>query len=101
MTTFTGGIRIGTSYWGAINYTWPCAKFIFEECSLKIVVSFIRKNMYILSYDDITRISSKKGLFSNGVLIEHHSEDIPSYIFFWTRKSKLFLDECARHRLPI
>ena len=88
---FRGGIRIGSSPLNSTNFSWPFVKVIFGYDCLRIVISFVLRKEYIILYKNVTKISYKRGIFSKGVIIEHNTPFVPSYIIFWTSKADYFL----------
>ena len=77
----TGGIRIGDSYWGSSNVTWPLAKIkIFKR---KIILNSILSKIE-LKKTEIKYIERYKGLFSSGIRIHHKKPKSPSFIIFWS-----------------
>lgn len=102
MYYFQGGIRIGNSFYDTINYSYPFAKAFFGENTLQLStgISFLTK-MYSLPYNDITDVSLKKGIFSQGIVITHRLDSLPKTIVFWTRRYHDFLIECKKHSISI
>ena len=87
MHKFRGGIRIGNSFHDALNYTWPFAEAVFTESGLQLSIVFF--------------LSLKKGFFQRGIIIRHHSAQLPEFLLFWTRKDQPFLEECRNHAIPV
>jgi len=78
--TFRGGIRMGGSYWTALNLSWPLAKLSIEKDSIAIS-SLLGSPRFPRS--QITKISRYSGFLSKGIRIEH-TADQPPFIVFWT-----------------
>ena len=83
MTPFIqrGGARIGASFWGAFNATWPFAKLTVEESGIQVSVLFRR---YSFSPASVRRLSTYSGVFSRGLLVEHTVADYPPFVLFWS-----------------
>jgi len=71
-----GGARLG-----AFNATWPFAKIVVDSGSLKLLVFFKK---YHFNKNEIAGLRGYEGIFSIGLLIEHHKKDYPHHIVFWT-----------------
>lgn len=98
---FRGGVRIGTSHWNSLNYTWPFAGVSFGNDGFRIATSFLKRKEYVILYKNVTNISYKRSLFCKGVIIEHDMPTVPLHIIFWTRQADIFLQLCKKHSLPI
>ena len=98
---FRGGIRIGSSFLNSINFSWPFVKVMFEDDCFRIVISFVSSKEYIILYKNVIKISYKRGIFSEGVIIEHNMPFVPLYIIFWTSKVDSFLQLCKNNNIPI
>ncbi len=101
MHKFRGGIRIGNSFHDALNYTWPFAEADFTESGLQLSIFFFRTTTWLLPYNDISGVSLKKVFFQRGIIIRHHSAQLPEFLLFWTRKDQPFLEECRNHAIPV
>ncbi len=79
---FTGGLRVGDSYWNSSNFTWPLATLRFFDDQIKITGVFgdIR-----LMRDQITNVSEYRGLISDGIQIKHTSPNQQPFIVFWIK----------------
>ena len=81
----TGGLRVGDSYWGAWNATWPFARLSVSEAALDVTVSlFLSSRHYTFPAATVRRLSVYSGLFSRGLRIEHTVAQCPPFIIFWT-----------------
>ena len=77
-----GGIRVGSSYWLAANWTVPFAELRLSQDTVTLRYPF--NNEINIQKNDITRINKKRGIFSAGVQMVHSVETIQPYILFWT-----------------
>ncbi len=84
--TITGGIRIGESYWQATNYSWPLVTLNASEDEIVLAMSFKKLT---LPRSEIAKISSYRGIMSDGVQIEHSSSGTPCFVVFWTKPSRV------------
>lgn len=102
MHEFRGGIRIGNSYFDAVNYSYPFARVCFAEKSLHFSIGIFsfRKN-FSIPYCDMTRISIRRRIIGYGILIEHRSNSLPKFIVFWTVQGRSFFRTCEEYSIPI
>jgi len=84
--TETGGIRYGTSFWIAANFSWPFATLTASpgEISIRVSLGRLWGRTFALERSQIKSISKKRGLMSTGVVIEHSNAEYPPFILFWT-----------------
>ena len=85
--TFTGGLRIGESYWSSLNYSWPLAELELKDETLTI--SALLARTIVLSRDDILGVSEYRGVISDGVQILHSSKNHQPFVVFWTSPAKV------------
>jgi hypothetical protein len=79
--TFTGGLRIGASYWIAANYSWSLARLIIDSESLRLETMFEK---HVFLREKIKKISPYKGYFSTGYQIDHTLGQVSPFVVFWT-----------------
>ncbi len=79
---FTGGIHYGSSYYNALNATWPFATLIVEPDKILLNTTFF--SSFTFPQSQIKALSKYSGFFSKGLLIEHEITNYPSFIVFWT-----------------
>jgi hypothetical protein len=77
----TGGARIGTSVFFALNATWPFARLTVKETELAL--SFLWWT-WILPKRSIRSLRKYSGIFSTGLRIEHSAAGCPAFVVFWT-----------------
>jgi hypothetical protein len=84
--TETGGIRYGSSFWIAANFTWPFAKLTAGpgEISIRVALGKLWSKTFVFERSQIKSISKKRGLISTGIVIEHSVAEYPPFILFWT-----------------
>lgn len=80
-----GGLRIGTTYWNAENYTWPFIKLYFMHEKLCLERIFPIKRWEIAA-QEIVAVKRVKGIISclDGYQIEHTSTHLPPVVIFWS-----------------
>src|SRR6185503_8725488 len=86
--TETGGARIGRSYWLALHASYPLATLTvtadFIELQVKGLGLFTRGNIRRFPRSSIVRLTRKRGLFSQGLRIEHSLANTEPYMLFWS-----------------
>ena len=84
--TETGGIRYGSSFWIATNFTWPFVTLTARHSDVSIRISLGRlwSRTFAFERSQIQSISKKRGLISTGIVIEHSNAEYPPFILFWT-----------------
>jgi len=83
---FTGGARVGESYWSSINYSWPLASLTIRQGEISLTMPL---KSVALSRDQVIRINDYRGIISDGIQIQHSSKDTPSFLVFWTSQNKV------------
>lgn len=80
-----GGLRIGTTYWDAENYTWPIIKLYFSKDGLCLERILLLKRWKIHARE-IVAVKRIKGIIPclDGYQIEHISSQLPSVVIFWS-----------------
>lgn len=93
--TETGGIRYGSSFYSAINFTWPFAKLIADPDGISIKVSLgkLWGKTFALERAQIKSIKKKCGFMGTGISIEHSNVQHPPLILFWTFRYELLKKE--------
>jgi len=86
--TMIGGLRADL-----FNASWPFAKLTVtrEKISLRVFSS-----EYEVEKSAIDSLKKYKGIFSTGLKIEHHKNEIPGRLIFWTfnfTKLKLVMEQ--------
>ena len=76
-----GGARIGYSYWGAMNATWPFATLKATDETITLSVS---SKEYVFDRQNIQELKKYGGIFSTGLQILHTKEEYPPLVIFWT-----------------
>jgi len=85
---FRGGLRAGSGYSLATNYTWPFATMEITSDSIRIGTFFSK---YVFEVGKIHFIKKYDALFSKGVQIFHEVNTLPKFIVFWTLQRKSVL----------
>jgi hypothetical protein len=85
VSVFTGGARIGQSYWASINYTWPFASLTILENEIKMRTPFATLTF---NRTEIIEIVSYRGVISDGIQIKHQSS-APNFVVFWATSEKV------------
>jgi len=80
---FTGGIRIGDSYWLAANASVPLAYLSITSGDLCFQYPLTYRDV-ILPRGAIERISCKRHLMGFGIRVIHHAAEVMPFIIFWT-----------------
>jgi len=80
-----GGVRLDT-----FNISWPFAKISASPNTIELKC-FLKK--YILKKDELKALREYNGIFSRGLLIEHHLTNYPHHMVFWTFK----FDKLKKH----
>jgi len=91
---FRGGIRKGTSYLLAANYTWPFA--VMEITNESICLSAFATK-YVFDAGVILAIKKYDGMFSKGIQIEHNVDSIPKFVVFWTFQREAIIKCLIEH----
>src|SRR5476651_1958764 len=81
---FRGGLTIGDNAIAAYNVTWPFALMEIED--QRIVLRQFKK-IYIFEREAIV-VKAHRGLFSNGIKINHGNADVGPFVVFWTFQLK-------------
>jgi len=76
----TGGIRIGDSFWWAMNYSGPPVKLSIYKEKVIIVYGFSKIEF---KKSEIVSVGKVRGIFSKGVRIYHKRNKNP-FVIFWT-----------------
>lgn len=86
MKSETGGLRVGSSFYIATNFTWPFAILRFDRNSLEIETSIFGLFGNIRQFERglIDCVSVHRGVFSSGICVEHTSKTNPPFLLFWT-----------------
>lgn len=84
--TETGGIRYGSSFWIATNFSWPFATLTASpgEISISVSLGQLWSKTFALKRSQIKSIRKNRGLISTGIVIEHFNAEYPPFILFWT-----------------
>ena len=89
-----GGIRIGNSFFDAINITFPFVTLIIYSSIIEFRINLLFKIKIItIKICDIKIIKKVNGIFFNGVQIVHSNLDYPKYIVFWSCKYDDIINE--------
>ncbi len=80
---FNGGARIGRSYLHAMNETIPFSTLEVESDEVQLKTFFF--GTYTFTKDELTRVSTYRGLFGKGLRFEHERNDYPPLVVFWPR----------------
>ena len=93
--TETGGIRYGTSFWSAANFTWPFATLTASpaEISIRVALGRLWGRTFAFECSKIRSIRKKRGLVSTGIVIEHCNAEYPPFILFWTFRYETLKDQ--------
>lgn len=97
-----GGLRVGQSYWQAVNYTWPFAQLRFNKDELEVETSIFGmfSKIHRLERISIDAISIKRGLFGSGIRIEHSCLVEAPFLLFWTFRSNKVLEALIESDYP-
>jgi hypothetical protein len=84
--TEQGGLRWGQSYWVSSNVTWPFVTLRLTGEGIYIRWGLWTLASHVLEFArrDITALRKRRGLFSQGIVIEHSRSDCPPFVLFWT-----------------
>jgi len=82
----TGGIRYGTSFCTALNFTWPFATLTVtaDQLVIRVALVGIWSRTFTLNRAQINSIKRKRALWSVGIEINHSIPEYPPFILFWT-----------------
>ena len=84
--TGRGGLRIGSSFLSAWNYTFPFAKITIDKSRITIRYPF--NKAVELPLADLTSVSVKKRLIYDGVVFAHNRPEVSPYVLYWTFDSR-------------
>jgi hypothetical protein len=79
-----GGIRIGRSYWVALNLSAPLARLALEPERVILALPFREIR---LDRQSIQSVRPENGIFSKGVRIIHSDPLVSPFVLFWTRRA--------------
>ena len=84
--TEIGGIRYGSSYWIATNFTWPFATLTTTPSEVTIRASLGRlwSRTFALERSQIKSIHKKRSIMGTGIVIKHSNAEYPPFVLFWT-----------------
>jgi hypothetical protein len=94
----TGGVRWGDSFWLASCATWPFAHLLI--CDDRLLLTY-PEGAYDFPRDQITQLTTRRGLFSRGLRIEHRVAEYPPYITFWTFAFQTLYDALTGAGFPV
>ena len=84
--TFTGGCRVGESYWSSSNYSIPLATLVIQEDRVGLQMPF---KTISLSRDQIIGFKDYRGIISDGVQILHSANTVPPFVVVWISPGKI------------
>ena len=88
-----GGIRKGSSYWFALNLTWPLVKMeVFNNKIIFYLPAPLTRRFH-LKKSEILYLREYRGfpLLGKGIQILHKNPYEDKFIIFWTFKTKYIL----------
>lgn len=94
-----GGARIGTSFWRAANASYPLAKIEVYDDLISLSVKMII-NRVDFKKTEVTAVCAYKGLFSQGIKIEHTKNDVGPFVVFWSFKTDKLLNKLRKAGYP-
>ena len=82
----TGGARYGSSFWTAVNFTWPFATLTAtsEQIEIRVSLGKLWSKTFALERALIKSIRRKRSLWSVGIEVDHSVSEVPPFILFWT-----------------
>jgi hypothetical protein len=93
-----GGLRIGSSFWLAGNYTVPLVELRIAADGLWL--NYVCTEVTV-PRESIRRNYCQKKLLDPGIRIVHNDEKIPPFILFWAYRMEEEMNALGRKKYPI
>jgi hypothetical protein len=85
--TFTGGLRVGSSYWEALDLSWPLADLsVFDD---QLVITGLLVGKIVLKREELLAVREYRRVISDGIQIQHSSKNQQPFIVFWISPNKV------------